>query len=376
MVSQNISRRRRFACPKCLIGLNHFSVFSIITTTLLGNAVSQSLDDNSILQDTSSSSNNSIKFFYLDGDYFIGPCRIHTKQSCPDEEVTFFPRFFLYTRDNPSNAQQIRVNGTWSNLIEINYSKNYPTKIVIHGYNSNMHLSPLVDIKNEYLKKEPANLIAVDWHRLAAGPCYPMVVYNVPHVGHCVAQLIERLRDVGTTDIHVIGFSLGAQISAFSANVLKPYKIPRITGLDPAKPLFVQVDNNGKLDAGDAEFVDVYHTNAFIQGQIKTSGHIDFYMNGGINQPGCWQEQAPFNCSHHRSADYFAESINTRIGFWGWPCPGYAAYLFGLCPPKFPAVLAGDNVDAKYRGFFLVETRAEAPFAMGPFSVNASDVRP
>ncbi|XP_043269843.1 uncharacterized protein [Venturia canescens] len=373
MTSQNLSsRRRRFACPRCLIGLGLLSIFSIITTTLLGNAISQSLDDNSILQDFdtgSSSNNNSIQIGYHEKDYFIGPCLIHSNKSCPDEEVTFF----LYTRNNPFDGEEIRVNGTWSNLNEMNYSKNYPTKIIIHGYNSDMQLDSLVDIRIEYLKKEPANLIAVDWHRLAVGPCYPVAVHNVPHVGDCLAQLIERLRDAGTTNIHVIGFSLGAHVPAFSANVLKPYKIPRITGLDPAMPLFVTVGNDGKLDAGDAEFVDVFHTNAFIQGKVETSGHIDFYMNGGINQPGCWQKQNPFGCNHHRSAAYFAESINTRIGFWGWPCPGLVAYLLGLCPPRFPAVVAGDNVDTKYRGFFLVKTRAEAPFALGPFSVSALD---
>ncbi|XP_015116438.1 uncharacterized protein LOC107040733 [Diachasma alloeum] len=302
-------------------------------------------------------------------DYFLGPCLVHTNQTCPDDEVTFF----LYTRENPGSSRQILVNDSSSNLHETNFNPRHPTKIIVHGYNSDMRLDSLVDIRNEYLRKGSYNIIAVDWHRLAVAPCYPIAVHNVPHVGDCLAQLIERLRDNGATDIHAIGFSLGAHVPAFAANVLRPYKMPRITGLDPAMPLFVTVGKDEKLDSGDGDFVDVFHTNAFIQGKVETSGHIDFYMNGGINQPGCWENRNPFGCNHHRAAVYYAESINSPVGFWGWPCPGFLAYLLGLCPPRGPAVRAGDPVDENYRGFFLVHTRAQSPFAEGLFSSAEGD---
>ncbi|KAL6416745.1 hypothetical protein ACFW04_008252 [Cataglyphis niger] len=302
----------------------------------------------------------------LGKDYFVGPCLVNTNQTCPDEEVTFF----LYTKFNPEEGQQLIVNATSSNLADTNFVSALPTKIIVHGYNSDMQLGYLVDIRNEYLKRGKYNLIAVDWHRLATAPCYPMAVHNVPHVGDCLAQLIDRLRDYGATDIHVIGFSLGAHVPAFSANVLRPYRLPRITGLDPAMPLFITVNKDEKLDASDAEFVDVLHTNAFIQGKIEPSGHIDFYMNGGVNQPGCWGHGNPFGCNHHRAAEYFAESINSKIGFWGWPCYGFVSYLLGLCPPKHPAVLMGEDVNERYRGFHLVKTRAQSPFAEGMFAVE------
>lgn len=48
------------------------------------------------------------------------------------------------------------------------------------------------------------------------------------------------------------------------------------------------VSNDEKLDSSDAEFVDVIHTNALLQGKIERCGHADFYMNGGIVQPGCF----------------------------------------------------------------------------------------
>lgn len=303
-------------------------------------------------------------------DYFIGPCLVNTNQTCPDKEVTFF----LFTKRNPKTWQQVLVDGSGSNLGRTNFNASNPTKIVVHGYDSDMELSYLVDVRNEYLKRYDYNVIAVDWHRLATAPCYPIAVQNVPHVGDCLAQLVERLRDEGAVDVHVIGFSLGAHVPAFAANALSPYKMSRITGLDPAMPLFVTVDKRDKLDASDAHFVDVFHTNAFIQGKVEMSGHIDFYMNGGINQPGCWEGWRPFECDHHRSVMYFAESINTDVGFWGWQCGGFTLYLLGLCPPRYPAVLAGDKVDTRRRGFHLVRTNAYSPYAMGNFSVNRFDM--
>ena len=140
-------------------------------------------------------------------DYFIGPCLVNTNQTCPDKEVTFF----LFTKRNPKAWQQIFVDGSGSNLGRTNFNASNPTKIVVHGYDSDMELSYLVDVRNEYLKRYDYNVIAVDWHRLATAPCYPIAVQNVPHVGDCLAQLVERLRDEGAEDVHVIGFSLGAR---------------------------------------------------------------------------------------------------------------------------------------------------------------------
>jgi pancreatic lipase-related protein 2 len=72
----------------------------------------------------------------------------------------------------------------------------------------------------------------VDWFNLSSSLCYPAVVHNIKHVGACTAQLVNRIRDAGSQDIHVIGFSLGAQVANYIANSLKPdYLLPRITGV-------------------------------------------------------------------------------------------------------------------------------------------------
>lgn len=82
----------------------------------------------------------------------------------------------------------------------------------------------------EYLAKGDYNVFYVDWSTLALGPCYINAVHNIQHTGACVAQLVERIRDMNTSDIHIIGFSLGAHIANHIANNLEDFILPRITG--------------------------------------------------------------------------------------------------------------------------------------------------
>ena len=66
----------------------------------------------------------------------------------------------------------------------------------------------------------------------------------------------------------------------------------RISALDAAGPFFENADFRIRVDKSDADFVDVVHTNGgnLLQsrfGMVGACGHIDFYVNGGILQPGC-----------------------------------------------------------------------------------------
>ena len=68
--------------------------------------------------------------------------------------------------------------------------------------------------------------------------------------------------------------------------------LSRITGLDPAGPLFEGYTSNVRLDKTDADFVDVIHSNgdSLIIGGLgawEPIGHVDFYPNGGKAQRGC-----------------------------------------------------------------------------------------
>lgn len=62
---------------------------------------------------------------------------------------------------------------------------------------------------------------------------------------------------------------------------------PIVVGLDPAKPLFVLASEDHRLSRKDAVFVDIIHTDVLQRGILRPVGHADFYVNGGIEQPGC-----------------------------------------------------------------------------------------
>lgn len=63
-------------------------------------------------------------------------------------------------------------------------------------------------------------------------------------------------------------------------------------GLDPAGPFFEGLDEEVRLNPSDAGFVDVVHSNGKPlmdggAGMFAPCGHVDFYPNGGKQQPGC-----------------------------------------------------------------------------------------
>lgn len=62
--------------------------------------------------------------------------------------------------------------------------------------------------------------------------------------------------------------------------------------MDPAEPHFAKAKPPVRLDRSAAKYVDIVHTDAsaFIRGglgMIESIGHVDYYPNGGTDQPGC-----------------------------------------------------------------------------------------
>jgi Lipase len=69
---------------------------------------------------------------------------------------------------------------------------------------------------------------------------------------------------------------------------LQGQQLSRISGLDPALPLFDIDEPDNRLSTSDAVLVDIVHTCGGWLGFEKPLGHIDFFPNGGVFvQPGC-----------------------------------------------------------------------------------------
>lgn len=297
----------------------------------------------------------------------IGPCTFIVHPVCPDPSI----KLYLYTRENRNDPQLV----TMENITESYYVKTLANKLILHGFNSNMNLDVLQTIKDEYLMQSDINVWMIDYKDVCAGPreCYLAAVYNLPAVGKCAALFVRKIIELSEVEVpeeamHVIGFSLGGQLASQLAKHLKPIKLPRITGLDPALPLYYSTHLNSRLSRNDAKFVDVIHTNALIQGQLAPCGDVDFYVNGGLAQPGCHNSSKPINCDHHMAPTYFGESIRSETGFWSWPCPSVFDYFSGKCPRQGDHELMGECVNHSARGQYVLHTNSKPPYAQGDWT--------
>ncbi|XP_048219260.1 endothelial lipase isoform X2 [Perognathus longimembris pacificus] len=168
------------------------------------------------------------------------------------------------------------------------------TFFVIHGWTmSGMFENWLHKLVSALQTREKdANVVVVDWLPLAH-QLYIDAVSNIGVVGHSVAKLLDWLQGkngFSLGNVHLIGYSLGAHVAGYAGNFVKG-TVGRITGLDPAGPMFEGADINKRLSPDDADFVDVLHTYTRSFGvsigiQMPV-GHIDIYPNGGDFQPGC-----------------------------------------------------------------------------------------
>lgn len=169
-----------------------------------------------------------------------------------------------------------------------------------------------------------------------------------------IALLINDLKTVAGLDVanvHILGHSLGSHVAGYAGERLNG-TIGRITGLDPAGPYFEGLPAAAKLDLTDGVFVDAIHTDArhlipdLGFGTYETSGHLDFYPNGGKNQPGCDQQRWTsiitgglvegarrlVACNHQRAVDFYKTSINHKYTkAVSYECTDYDSFLAGKC---------------------------------------------
>lgn len=254
-------------------------------------------------------------------------------------------RFILYTENN-RNDGQLLVAEDKETILNSDFRSNRLTKFIIHGFIDTPLSNWVSEMKAELLAHSKMNqVIVVDW---AGGslPLYTQATANTRLVGLELAYLIRKLRDehgLRPEDVHLIGHSLGAHLSAYAAERIP--NIGRISALDPAEPYFQGMDNVVKLDVSDAMFVDVIHTDGrsfFLleipgYGMSQPCGHLDFYPNNGKEQPGCALSQESsalipltlikdgieeasrvlLACNHVRAIKLFIDSINGKCPYVG-----------------------------------------------------------
>ncbi|XP_055386436.1 lipase member H-A [Condylostylus longicornis] len=302
-------------------------------------------------------------------EIFVTSSCLEKPYKCPHPKI----QFYLYTRRTQEVPEFLDVLDD-NALFFTHFNPTHPTKIIIHGFGGGRNLSPSPNIREAYFSIGEYNIIIVDYGNAVKEPCLSQMDWSPRFGSLCIAQLVKYLnrhpRGVRPDDLHFIGYSVGAHIAGLVANYLTPQegKIGRITGLDPTIFFYAGTNNSRDLDPGDAHFVDVLHTGAGILGQWHSTGHADFYVNGGTSQPGCASASLfqTLACDHTKVTPYFIESITTQVGFYAGPCPNLFTYLIGWCEPK-PSdyVLMGEHVSKKARGVYYVTTNPSPPYARG-----------
>ncbi|CAD7079414.1 unnamed protein product [Hermetia illucens] len=301
----------------------------------------------------------------------VGSCLVQVNEMCNSE----FIRFYLSSSMRP-RSEAILLDNQKPELPDWAPVGNN-LKVLIHGYAGGIKKNQMKAVEDAYLKRRNTNIITVDWGKLALLPCYPTAVINTKHAGDCLSKFLMKIQhhhpSFNIHQIHLVGISLGAHVAGFAGNHIERTsgkKVDRITGLDAALPLFANPNVNMKLDASDANFVDVIHTNMGIFGKMEPSGHVDFYVNGGYLQPACNNSMNTPLCSHMMSTIYFAESVHSKFGFWGIRCPSIFQFIFGQCEvgtsiQESDKVLMGEHCPQGQHGIVLIRTNKKQPFALG-----------
>ncbi|KAJ8730673.1 hypothetical protein PYW08_002086 [Mythimna loreyi] len=244
-------------------------------------------------------------------------------------------RFLLFTRNNPSVPEDITDESSVASSNLFNRDDN--TIILIHGHRGSARTPFNTLITENILKfQEPHNVIVVDWEK-DASYSYSTASARVPFVARDLDFFLLWLaahQSIPIRKVHLVGFGLGAHIAGIASRwYVGQYGyrhtdgVGRITGLDPSGSGWGT--NSQRLRNTDADYVEVIHTDGsgLLANGIGTAiGDINFYVNGGSNQPGCLTH----SCSHNRAYEIFAASMYNH-NLVGFPCSSTTQLNLNRC---------------------------------------------
>lgn len=283
---------------------------------------------------------------------------ISDEPNVTDDDLPNKVFFYLYTRETGNVSQQLYI-GNVTSLKDNHFDPKKLTKFVTHGWQSSCKDKVCVSIREAFLKNGDYNVIEIDWSKISMSP-YLWASNQVVKVAKYVAKMIDFLAAHGlnTSDVTVVGHSLGAHIAGLSSYYAKN-KVYYVVALDAARPNFDLAGTKGRVSKVDADYVEGIHTTNLI-GVNYDVGDSDFYANDGILQPGCGIDLGQ-GCSHLRSFKYYAESINHK-DFLALKCDNFLEYTLGLCNSNMKAYMGGVTPDLSVQGRYFFVTNSQAPY--------------
>jgi len=289
-------------------------------------------------------------------------------------------KFLLHTRENPDEPDILPHDG--SSLGHFDSSRR--TIVVMHGFSQNGYDSAK-EMRDEFNKRGDFNVIFIEWGPLASWENYFRAAQNALNVGDYTAEFLANLMQASGLrheDLQLYGFSLGGQGVGHMGRKLASLtgkKADRLTAMDPAEPYYGVMDPSIWVSKDDAEFVDIIHVNSdtLLGGGLSMYGplgHVDFYPNGGLHQPGCDDilglesgliDFIRGGCSHVRGWTYFTESLNAEPGFLGTLCDSWEDFTDGKCEGNPQAAFGiGDHSEIVH-GTYFMNVNEESPYWVG-----------
>ncbi|KAI8434351.1 hypothetical protein MSG28_012416 [Choristoneura fumiferana] len=264
----------------------------------------------------------------------------------------------MNNKRNSIVSQTLIINNA-NSIHNSNFNANVPTVVVVHGWLSNQYTDINPTIRRAYLNKMDCNVIVLDWRRLALSD-YVTAALGVPAVGRGLGQFLRFLNQVTGArfdSMHLVGFSMGAHLVGNAGRELGGQVI-RVTGLDPAGPLFIY--SRDRIAPSDGGYVECIHTDGgYTVGGIGIGTAIcnaDFFPNGGISQPGCLTNI----CNHNRAWELFAATV-TYNHLVGRRCTNNLQITWNTCTGA-NLHMGNDDLRKTGTGMYRVNTNRSYPF--------------
>ncbi|XP_003740146.1 inactive pancreatic lipase-related protein 1-like [Galendromus occidentalis] len=323
-------------------------------------------------------------------------------------------QILLYTETNRDKPDRFLWNTVSpSTLRKSKFNSSKKLVIMVHGYLQIVDIDKTqLMIKDTFIDYLDSNFIFVSWSR-GSMTGYWTAAANTRIVGAEIALLIEKIIETFNyrkSDIHLLGHSLGGHIIGYAGRRMPGLR--RLTALDPADPFFQNGDPEIRIDPSDGDFVEALHTDSRVfvpaipiggYGMWDPVGHVDVYVNGGVNQPACLSlqpakvvltstnEKNPFMLArelvvcHHMYVVRLVAGIFVRDGncaLVSYQCANFTDFLNGRCTDCGPDTAKcfelgkGGEAYRRYRDAhdwprrFFILTHVGPPYCMHHYEIR------
>ncbi|XP_060658487.1 phospholipase A1 2 [Drosophila nasuta] len=269
------------------------------------------------------------------------------------------PGYLLYTRRNPQTPQ--RIEPEVETLVRSPFYALEPIVLLLPSWRSNNSAEQQSKLATALLEREACNVFALD---STESQTESQLVNSASNV---IVQLHQQF-DVPLAKQQLVGFAEGAHLAGAVAEQVQQLlgeQFSHIIALDPTGD---SVELAHQLSAQDAAYVEVLHTNGNGLGTMTQLGDVDYYPNGGEEQPGCSSDA----CAHERALDLAVEMWSPANDFVSALCGSVDSMSAQNCrwsSQRMGIVATGGNTQ-RAAGIYFLETKSQAPFGRGAYYIG------